>query len=398
MIKVTFYPDSSFFAHSNIAYEEGTLFEIIGETNFEYEDEAQNQKFKWYQVKTPDNRQGWIYGDGIAVIMPETAISSIFKPYHLKTFKFSEDLVETTFWIASIEGKDNFHEEDFLNPLYKESYLVLTSNLGKSFHIHLSGESTMGSSELLQFHLQDLTEDSIPELLFLKNNIDNSSRLEDRVLEIFAFQAGSIAEVFEERLSLTYEAKTPSPALYKFVDINPKNIRIAFVDYLACKDYGLMLQSNDLDAEKEKCLEYVTYSFVWQEAQNRYVPFYEESRTYVEGILKPSKGFLRSEPSYLSEIVEKLPAQANLKIIQHYEKRINQRGEEKIVPYFYAQSSNGAYGYIHAKDVDLQVPEYASILNSYYKNPPLDKHDWSKEVNFINLKSTEQLIIITKKE
>ena len=62
------YPDSTFFAHSNIFYEEGTLFEVLKETRFEHEDEAQNQKFKWYQVKAPDDKIGWVYGDGLAVV------------------------------------------------------------------------------------------------------------------------------------------------------------------------------------------------------------------------------------------------------------------------------------------------------------------------------------------
>ena len=111
------------------------------------------------------------------------------KQYHLRAINISEDLGETTVWVASIEGKDNFHEEDYLNPLYKELYLVLTSKLGKSYHIQFAGESAIGSSELRAFHLEDLTEDKVPELLFLKSNFDNGSRLENRVIEIYSFQA-----------------------------------------------------------------------------------------------------------------------------------------------------------------------------------------------------------------
>ncbi|MEM1120993.1 MAG: SH3 domain-containing protein, partial [Bacteroidota bacterium] len=396
--KVILYPDSSFFAHSNTFYEEGTLFEIINETRFEYEDEAQNQKFKWYEVKAPDNQTGWIFGDGIAVLVADEDVPISLSNYHKRIFNFSDELEETVAWVAAIEGKDNFHEEDYLNPLYKEMYLVFTSNLGKSYHIQIAGESAMGTSDLKAFYLQDLTDDNSPELLFLKSSFDNGNPLENQTLEIYSFQAGSIAKVFEERMTLAYMEKIPSPSLFKFVDVNQKTIRIAFVDYVDCSDYSLTLAPNMLDEDHEKCLEYSTYSFIWHEQQKRYSPFYEESRTYVEGQLLPEKGYLRSEPSYLSEIVEKLPASSTLRVVQHFEKIIELRGEKKVVPYFYVQSASGKYGYIHAKDVTLQTGEHSTILNRFYKNPPLDKEKWSVDTNFLHLKIDDNRAMLTKKE
>jgi len=396
--KVILYPDSSFFAHSNIFYEEGTLFEVLEETRFEHEDEAQNQKFKWYQVKAPDDKIGWVYGDGLAVILPTAMVPSTLSNFHLRKFNFSDDLVATTVWIAGIEGKDNFHEDDYLNPIYKEYYLVLTSSLGKSYHIQFAGESAMGQSELQTFILQDLTADNVPELLFLKSNFDTDSRLENRVVEIFSFQAGSITKVFEEQMELTYASREPSPALFKFIEIDEKTIRVAYVDYLACADYSLMLTPKELDKANEKCLEYVTYSFVWQEATQTYQSLYEESRTVIEGTLIPEKGFLRSEPTYLSEVIEKLAPATTLKVVQHFEKIITQRGQKKIIPYLYVQSPNGNYGYIHAKDVQFQGGEHASILNLFYKNPPLNKQDWTLDTNFLSIKIAESNTILTKKE
>ena len=159
-----------------------------------------------------------------------------------------------------------------------------------------------------------------------------------------------------------------------------------------------MLSPNEFDKANEKCLEYVTYSFVWQEATQTYQPLYEESRTAVEGKLLPEKGFLRSEPTYLSEVVEKLAPESTLKIVQHFEKIITQRGNKKVVPYLYVQSPNGNYGYIHAKDVQLQVGEHATILNHFYKNPPLNKQNWTLDTNFLSIKIAESNTILTKKE
>jgi len=396
--KVILYPDSSFFAHSNIFYEEGTLFEVLQETRFEHEDEAQNQKFKWYQVKAPDDKIGWVYGDGLAVILPSSDIPPNFSDFHLRKFNFSADLAATTIWIAGIEGKDNFHEDDYLNPLYKEYYLVLTSRLGKSYHIQFAGESAMGQSELRAFVLQDLTADNVPELLLLKSNFDNAHRSENRVVEIYAFQAGSITKVFEEQMELMYASQTPSPALFKFIEIDERTIRVAYVDYLACANYSMMLTPKILNQANEKCLEYVTYSFVWQASTQTYQSLYEESRTVIEGQLIPEKGFLRAEPTYLSEVIEKLAPDAILKIVQHYEKIITQRGKKKVVPYLYVQSPDGNYGYIHAKDVQLQVGEHATVLNSFYKNPPLNKQDWTLDTNFLTIKIAESQTILTKKE
>ena len=397
--KVILYPDSTFFTHSNTYYEEGTLFEVMSESRLEHEDEAQNQKFKWYQVKTPDEKVGWIYGDGIAVILPKSEVTPLLESYHLRQFKFSDEIKEAVTWLASIEGKDNFHKEDYLNPLYKEYYLVLTSNLGKSFHIHVGGESTMGSSELRDFMVKDLTEDNIPEMLLLKSNFDSGSPVEHRQLEIFTLQAGSLNKVFEEEMSLTYQDKEPSPALFKFVEISRGNIRIAYIDYLDCHQHQLALQPNMTEPLQGKCLEYVTYSFVWDKQQKKYVSIYEENRTAVVGRLRPEKGFLRAEPSYLSEVNERLPANASLKIIQHYEKPIHLRGEKKIVPYFYVRSEKGNYGYIHAKDISIEKSEHLSVLNNYYANPPKFKKNWQSDSSFliISLNDNKQ-VILTKND
>ena len=393
--KVILYSDSSFFVHSNTFYEEGTLFEVIGETAYEYEDDAQNQKFKWYQVNAADGKIGWIYGDGLAVIIPKSETPPLLKPYYLETLDFSGDLGKATVWVASIEGKDNFHKEDYLNPLYKEFYLVITSQLGKSIPIQYAGMSAMGSDELGHFAVRDITGDNIPEIILLKNSFTTGSNLENRNLEIYSFQAGSVVKVFEERMSLAYEQKTPSPALFKFIELDKKSIRVAYVDYLNCDQYSLALPTDIQEKVSEKCLEYVTYSYNWNEQSKKYLPIYEESRTYVEGFLKEEKGYLRAEPSFLSEVVAKLTHKAPLKIIKHHEKVIFKAGKKSIVPYLYVQAANGKCGYIHANNIEFQNIEHAFILNRYYENPPPLKADWKSDSNFFSLKINEKRLIVT---
>lgn len=395
--KVILYPDSSFFQHSTTTYEEGDLFEILDETRYEHEDAAQNQKFKWFYVRTPDRKKGWIYGDGLAISQEQEELTGVLKNYHLKEIAYSGKGEKVIAWIAAIEGKDNFHEEDHLNPLYKEQYLVLTSSLKKSVHIQLSGMSAMGINELKELRFTDINGNGVVEVLLINSSLDNSSSLEGRSLEIYAFQAGSIAKVFEERMTLTYEGSQPSPALFKIADIGEQTIRIAYVDYVACEEYSIPLETNEVSKTQERCIEYVTYTYIWDELQQNYQPLYEESRTYLQGTLQEEKYALRREPSYLGEVVEHLTENAPLTIIKHYEKIIKRKDKKVVVPYLYVKTSKGNYGYLHADKVKFLQTEHAALLNEYYQNPPLLKSDWTSNTHFLYFKKDINQVVTGSK-
>lgn len=396
--KVTLYPDSSFFQHSAIVYEEGDLFEVLGETRYEQEDAAQNQKFKWYFVRTPDNQTGWIYGDGLAVLQPLDEINAPLSNYYKKEITYSNKEEKIITWIAAIEGKDNFHEEDHLNPLYKEQYLVLTSPLKKSAHIQLSGQSAMGTHSLKQLRLTDINEDGVAEIILESSSIDHNSDLEGRLLEVFAFQAGTITKVFEDRLTLTYQGNQPSPALFKQVEIGAQTIRTAYVDYVACSQYSSTFSTNEVSKTQERCMEYVTYTHLWDETVKNYQPFYQESRTHLTGMVQAEKGYaLRREPSYLAEVVEQLSDKTPLILIKHYEKTIKRKGQKVAVPYLYVKTQNDNYGYIHADKVKFQEIEQADLLNSYYQNPPLLKADWTSGESAVFFQK-DMIPLVTKKQ
>ena len=396
--KVVLYPDSSFFQHSSVVYEEGDLFNVLKETRYEHEDAAQNQKFKWFYVRTPDNKEGWIYGDGLAVMQPLEDIESTLKKYHQKEIDYSGKGELITTWIASIEGKDNFHEQDHLNPLYKEQYLVLTSPLKKSVHILLSGQSAMGINTLHQLNFADVNEDGAVEVIVENSSADKNSNLEGRSLEIYAFQAGTIAKVFEDRLTLTYQGNQPSPALFKAVDIGEKTIRVAYVDYISCNDYSCPFETNQVSKTQEQCMEYVTYTQLWDESVQNYQPLYEESRSYLSGIVNAANGYaLRREPSYLGEVVEKVSNSAPLVIIKHYEKIIKRKGQKVVVPYFYVKTEQGNYGYIHADKVQFVNMEHADLLQTYYRNPPLLKSDWTSTAPFVFFKKEDASLVTGSK-
>jgi len=396
--KVILYQDSSFFDHSSVVYEEGALFSVLGESRFEHEDAAQNQKFKWYYVRTPDQKKGWIFGDGIAVIQPEDEIEGILNNYHLKEIQYDNNNEKLTAWIATIEGRDNLYEEDHLNPLYKEQYLVLTSPLKKSIHIQLSGVSAMGSNKLKQLRFTDINGDDISEVILVRNSTDNNNPLESRTIGIYSFQAGTIVKVFEERMTLNYKDNQPSPALFKIVDIGDHTIRIAYVDYMACKDYSLALSTNEVSKTQERCMEYVTYTYVWEEQAQKFQPLYEESRTYLEGLLKDAKGYaLRREPSFLGEVVEQLSVNAPLTIIKHYEKIIKRKDKKVVIPYLYVKTAKDNYGYLHADKVQFIKSEHASLLHQFYQDPPLLKEDWTSNNSFLFFKKDLDQVVTGSK-
>ena len=86
---VTLYPDSNYFEQSNTYFSEGELLEILEESVLEHEDDAQNQKFKWYKVRSISGTEGWIYGDGLAVMLPDTHVEPALRNYHKKRYGFN---------------------------------------------------------------------------------------------------------------------------------------------------------------------------------------------------------------------------------------------------------------------------------------------------------------------
>ena len=98
---VTLYTDSSYFKHSDIRFSEGELFEVLGETTLHHLDDAQNQKFKWFKIRSFSGQEGWIFGDGIAVIMESSDVNTKLKPFFKKRISLNNGFEKSVSWIAS---------------------------------------------------------------------------------------------------------------------------------------------------------------------------------------------------------------------------------------------------------------------------------------------------------
>ncbi len=393
---VQLFKDSTYEYPTGRSFLAGHLFEIIGETKKEYEDDSQNQKFKWYQVKTPAGETGWLYGDGLAVMVKESSVPAHLKHFHKQKFSFDNGFENSTVWIAAINGRDNFHKQDYLNPPYSEKYLVITNHNNRSAHINIGGINARGTYELTHATLSDATGDGISDFILQISSKMVGKSVENRNLVIHSFQAGSLKKIFEELLNLTYEDDLPSPALYKQVDISEKIIRVAYPDYLDCKNYQQFYNTQSISQDMERCLEYVTYTFQWNEGLDLYQPIYEISRTPVLAKIKYLGLTLLEKPDIYSRRFKKLNPNADLIIIKHHERKAKTGQQRHLLTYLLVQTPTGEQGYILADKVNFQQMEHASLLEKYYSNPPANKTSWTSSQSFVVIRSLRDTSVSRK--
>lgn len=382
---VNLYPDSSYEKQSFNSLKVGELLEVLDETALEYEDASQNQKFKWYKVKTKKGKVGWVYGDGVAVIIPENRIDTKLKEFYKKKFSFNNGFEKSIFWIAGIEGRDNFHEKDFLNPPYKEYYIVVSNDKGNCMFVNFSSENARGTMNLRHFALHDTTGDAIPELLLQTSSFATDHPFENRTFEIYSFQIRGLSRIFEERMSLSFKNNIHTPALFKYVEVDNEIVRIAYVDYLNCENSTLDYDHGDFNKKKEHCMEYVTYTYSWSERTKQYRMIYKESRTTPVAGSRRDILTIKDEPSVVGKRVATANRTDRVEIIKHHERKVFENRVERTVPYFYVKLRNGASGYIKADEVGFIDFEHAELLNYYYKSVSPDMSLWKTEKHFLNI-------------
>lgn len=380
---VALFPDSTYEQKSKHSYPEGELFEIIGETSLQHEDDSQNQKFKWYQVKTQDGKIGWVFGDALAVALSEEMVDEELRVYHKRDISLNNGFEKAIIWLAIIEGRDNLHDQDYLNPPYKEFYLVITNERGKSVHLNISGVNAQGRMDLRDLRLYDTTGDDVPEIILQTSSFTANQDLEHRNLEIYSLKAGLLTRVLEERMTLTYQDDLPSPALFKQVEIEEQLVRVAYVDYVPCKNYSVQEPYNEIKAPQERCLEYVTYTHQWDDSARKYRLIYAESRTVIRAKIRQEGTVLRDEPSVIGQRIRQLPRGERVTVIKHFERYAVENNKNKVIPYLYIKLTDGSYGYVLGETVGFSETEHTHVLSSYYQVQPLSKLDWKVENHFL---------------
>ncbi len=398
---IRFYTDSSFTKPSEMNFPEGELFEIISESRRLHDDNSQNQQFKWYRLQALNGKKGWVFGDNVAIILPETQIAAPFKPYHQQTTHFDNGFEKGIMWAASVEGFDNLYKNrPLLNPPYKEFYWMVTSERGKSVSIHCGGINDQGKKETLSVQFCNLNDSPSDELVLELNSQQTGSSLEQRDLEIYAFQGGSLQKIFEERLTLFFDqtgGNEPAPSAYKCVEMesSPQNmIRIAYVDYVDCKKFTLKMNVDvqiEEGAYRERCMEYVTSSYVWDTKIQAFKTFYKETRTALNASIRLPNSVLKIAPSEESKTIRNLPNNDKLLIIKHCEDIALLNGEKIWNHFLYVKHASGDYGYVRARDIGFKNLEQGDLLQQYYRTPPPSKSEWKPtNVHFVKVKKIER--------
>jgi hypothetical protein len=382
---IRLYADSTYAKSTDINFTEGELFEIIGETVREHFDNSQNQTFKWYKVRSLSGQTGWIFGDNIAIVLPERFVESSLKPFYKKEAHFDNGFEKSIVWVAAVEGHDDKHKSSaFFNPAYKEFYLVVTNERGKCSLINYANVNESVKKDVQSVHFQDVTDNSIPEIVIETTTSPTGKNLDERVLEVYSFKAGTLAKIFEERMTLTWEDDIPSPAYSKFVEIEGSIIRIASIDYIVCEKYSLGLPTDNHPKNPERCLEYATTSYVWDKINRAFKLLYPESRTVLTGVSKSSI-LLKKMPSTSSSGSQILQPTDRLQVIKHLEEGVTEKGVKKVRNWFYVKHPAGTYGYVTATDLVFKNTEYTTVLKNYYEKALLLKTDWKPETPFVKV-------------
>ncbi len=382
---IRLYSDSSYAKSTDITFTEGEFFEVIGETVREHFDNSQNQTFKWYKVRSLSGEIGWIFGDNLAVVMPERFVDYTLKPFYKKEAHFDNGFEKSVVWVAAVDGHDDKHKASaFLNPSYKEFYLVVTNERGKCSILNYANVNESVKKELKSFYFQDVTDNNIAEIIIETSSNPTGKSLDEHVLEIYSFKAGTLSKIFEERLTLTWEDDLPSPAFSKFVEIEGSTIRIACVDYVACEKYGLGFPTDNRSKTQERCLEYATCSYMWDKINRVFKPLYKESRTVITAVPKQSIA-LKKSPSLSSEVVSIIQPTDRIQIIKHFDDIVVEKGVKKVRNWFYVKHPSGVLGYVAANEVVFKNSEYTTILKNYYEQTPLLKSDWKPETTFVKV-------------
>ena len=380
---VRLFADSSYTQQTETTFTEGELFEVIGESTIEHFDNTQNQTFKWYKVKASSGVTGWIFGDNLAVVLPEYLIDATLRPFYKKSAHFDNGFEKATVWVAGTNGHDvKDPKAPQYNPSYKEFYLVVTNERGKCAVLNYANASETAKKELQSLYFQDLTENKIDEIIMETTSQPAGRTVAERTFEVFNFQSGALTKIFEERLTLLWETDVPSPAFSKFVEIEGSTIRVAYLDFVECNKYSLGLPTDIRSKTQERCLEYVTYSFVWDRTIRQFRELYKPSRRTLQAVVN-QPFTLKKTPTLSAESSVLVQPNDRLQVIKHYENIKLENGKKVVDTWLYVKHPTGLFGYIPGNQLTFKNTEHAAILKSYYEKPPLMKQGWHTPNRFI---------------
>jgi len=162
---IAIHKDSSFTARADASLRAGQKAEILAVTQQEHEDNAQKQLFRWWKIKTPAGKVGWVFGDGFAILERRQNLPQGLRFLHDTRQNFGSGFDNCKLWFGVIAGQDLAAGSRFMGSNYLETYLILSNENDQSVFVPLSGESQFGRTMVDHLEIVETNGDEIPEIL-----------------------------------------------------------------------------------------------------------------------------------------------------------------------------------------------------------------------------------------
>jgi hypothetical protein len=226
--KTPFFPDSTFFKHTNEVLHTGDIVKVLGQTKVMKEDQEQSQAFHWYNVQKEDGNKGWVYGDALALPLPPRMLDDSLRKWNGKREEINGDLYNV--WFAQIKGKDLPDSKNKLSYDYSEMYLVFTNSVKKSFWVNIFNEGVQGKENTLSISIKNVLGKNQKGLVLSKTNKVRGRAELNLGLEIYSLSNMGAAKVLEEPLGSFLPSEIPSPLQVKNADIESGMIRFSWLE------------------------------------------------------------------------------------------------------------------------------------------------------------------------
>ncbi|MCB0661445.1 MAG: hypothetical protein KDC24_01800 [Saprospiraceae bacterium] len=373
---LTLYSDSSFSGRTVAFYKEKSLFKVIRKTASFYEDDAQKQLFRWFQVETPDHRIGWIFGNDLAVMEQAYRVPKTLKGYYKREKYFPNHFGNAKIWVASMEGKDLLSDRKRLKPSYREEYLIFTNRDLISDFILITTYNLYGASSLKEIQLKDITGNGTRDLVVETEYFETGTTKANRDVEIYSFQQNQLEKIFEESISLEMQGRKRSPCGFKHVSIQPQTIRVEYIDFTDCNK-GSETISWQISSTQEYCVDFVTYTYTWNQDNQKFDLLYAPTRSKVSGRLIFPDTWMRDQPGNYGR--RKLTLQY-AEVVNVKELVSNDDTAQN--DWFLIEIDNGDTGYIPANALMLRQTVHAGIINAYYNGQTQTNRKFVELENF----------------
>ncbi len=361
------YQDSSYLRPSDLNLRENDLVELIQSTTNEFPDNAQNQQFKWYLVKTLQGQTGWLFGDEVATYNAIKEVDTKLRPFIHQKKKLCAGFENSLIWFASLEGKDIKKGKRFFNPLYKEYYAIATNEMGQSLALNYANISESGTTKIDQAWIADVTKDGFAEIILVKSMELGSEQSPTINIEIYSIQAGDFHKIWEENLqTATLDSNPPR----KYVMLQQHTIRVSYMEWVPSSQYN-WLESKALPVETSgSCLYYSTYSLQWDRQKKRYEQLYPLTQTAPKATILQN-GKLYAQPSLDAAVTYAARSGESCSVRCSY---LTRPGSH--MDWFLVHTTTGITGYLPKADLRFE----AAQVRDYFSQEQGDSQQSEKVV------------------